>query len=302
MTTPGGPMSEDDKRIARLERRVARERSARIAAEQIADDRMRELWLTNRELDKRVEERTGELEDALERLEHASTAVAGFLSNISHEMFTPLNGIVGMLELLRNHVSSDQASSYVDAAMQSSERLDRLLQRILDLTEVRAGRIVANREPTTLVDLADELEARWRMPALAGRQLLTVDTTGAATSTMAVDRVRLLQIAGEFVQNAINHAEPGVIAVEFERHEATDLDVEMVSVQITDGGPGFDLSAAPRFTDAFARIDTSAGRSTEGAGIGISLARAVAEALDGRIELSSSREMGTTARAWLPFG
>lgn len=300
--TADDALSDDAKKIARLERRVARERTARVAAEQIADDRMRELWLTNRELDKRVEERTGELEDALARLEHASTAVAGFLSNISHEMFTPLNGIVGMLELLRNHVSNDQATSYVDAALTSSERLDRLLQRILDLTEVRAGRIVAAAEATTLGALADELESAWRMPALAGRHLLTVAVDSEPDEPINVDVDRLLQIAGEFIQNAIQHGEPGVITVELDCHEPTDLDPSLLSVKITDGGPGFDITTAPRFTDAFARIDTSAGRATEGAGIGISLARAIAEALGGRIELSSSREIGTTACAWLPVG
>ena len=118
--------ADPEQRIARLERRLARERKARREAEEISEHGMRKLWLANQELDARVAERTQTLAEALEQLELANSTRDRLLATLSHEIRTPLNGVMGMLELIEAHVSGDQGQQYVEAATESADRLHQL--------------------------------------------------------------------------------------------------------------------------------------------------------------------------------
>lgn len=287
--------------IARLNRRVERERSARNEAELIADRRMRELWLSNQELDKRVAERTEELESTLEQLEAATTAAAGFFSNLSHEMLTPLNGIVGMLELLKEHAHTEVTQSYIAASLKSSDRLSRLLHRLLDLVEIRAGRLHSQPTATTCQHLADQLQELWNIPALRNQKLLTVSVKHSTNDEIKFDLERAIQIAGELIDNAVRHADPGVVSIEVGVDEPNTERESMLHVSVSDDGPGFQASEADRILMAMREVDTSPGRRTGGAGVGISLARALARELDGHVAVDSAPGSPTTAHLWLPL-
>lgn len=294
-------LDEAAKIIARLERRVERERSARAQAESIADRRMRELWLSNQELDQRVAERTAELEMTLEQLEQATTAAAGFFSNLSHEMLTPLNGIVGMLELLKEHAHTDVAQSYVAASLKSTDRLSRLLHRLLDLVEIRAGRLRSEPTPTTIQAVAEEIREVWNIPALQSQKLLTISVLGNRDDEIKVDIERSLQIAGELIDNAVRHAIAGVVGVEVSVDPAADGRSAMLHVSVNDSGPGFQASETNQVLLAMREVDTSPGRRTSGAGVGINLARALARELGGRVAIDSAPGSPTTAHLWLPL-
>lgn len=279
--------------LGRLNRRLARERKAREEAEAIADRRMRELWLANRDLDARVAERTAELEAALDQLDRSTIAAAAFLSNLSHEMRTPLNGVKGMLELLSTSARSDTETSYLEAAQQSSERLEKLIERMLDLVELRSGRVLPRPTVTTAEELSQTIVATWKTPLLQARKLLTVRTI--ASQNIRIDVERVLQIISELIDNTIVHANAGVVSVEV----ATTA--ELVECSVVDAGPGFDATAQQdRLVDTLVSIDTSPGRQTEGAGIGLGLARELTRVLGGTITFDTARGQQSRIRLSLP--
>jgi len=139
MTQSGEPISgwtatadkpDTKTEIARLSRRLERERSARQEAETIAERGLRDLYLANQSLDRRVADRTSELRYAKAEIERALASTSVFLGNLSHDLRTPINGIVGMLELLSGTVTDPQHRTWLETATDSAERLRRLLVRL----------------------------------------------------------------------------------------------------------------------------------------------------------------------------
>ncbi len=285
-------LEEAQVRIARLEKRLARERDARRQAEEISERGMRDLWFANRELDARVEERTKTLADALEELQVAKTARDQFLATVSHEIRTPLNGVLGMLELIPGHVSSDQGLRYVEAATDSAERLHGLVSRLLDMVELDSGKFSTH---LSLVDperIGDNLRERWQRPALQSGHLLTVSCSGDA---IELDEGRVMQILNEFVDNAVTHSTPGAIRVE------VSTGGDGFSAAVTDSGPGIDPEKIPELLTAdFAMVDASTARVAQGLGLGLGICRRIAEAMGGTLELSSDGKTSSTSTLSLP--
>ena len=290
--------ADPEQRIARLERRLARERKARREAEEISELGMRKLWLANQELDARVAERTQTLAEALEQLELANSTRDRLLATLSHEIRTPLNGVMGMLELIEAHVSGDQGQQYVEAATESADRLHQLITRLLDLVELDSGKFQVSRSDVALRDLGEIIRERWQRRAMQSRHLLTVTVTDA---TAHIDERRVLQIVDELVQNALVHATPGAVRVEF-AHSA-DLDAEdgvesdgsHFEVRVCDNGPGIDPEMVSELLDDFAMVDDSTARATQGLGLGLGISRRMADAMDGALLITPNGNGSTVA-------
>jgi len=259
-----------------------------------AENGVRELQEANRRLDGRAAERTQELEQALGEVNRATTAAASFLSNLNHEMRTPLNGILGMLELLETHAVNDATRSYIAAATESGHRLHRLLVRMLDLVELRNGHIEVNRTETTLATIAEQTLAEWRVPALTQQKLLTLSTVGDEHAVICIDVPRTIQILHELIGNAVTHADPGVVEVHLDTTTSRTL-----AGTVVDAGPGFDPPSEP--AASITRADHSTERTAEGAGLGLGLASMIANVLGGRLAVTSAPGSGTTAHFHLPM-
>ncbi len=221
----GSEVDESD-RIRRLERRLDRERRARAEAEKIADRQMRAMWLANRELDQRVEDRTAELELALEKLQTATSARDHLLANMSHEVKTPLNGIIGALDLLDDYVADADGVAYLKAARVSAERLDDMMTRILVVVEAASSQLRVEPGPTSLSDLAADVRKAWERKGMQLGYLILVSASSrdtgpddpnpaAKVDTMVhVDRHRVGQIAAGLVEVVVDCSTASVIKVE----------------------------------------------------------------------------------------
>lgn len=275
--------------VARLQRRLERERQARRQAEEIADRGMRELWLTNRQLDERVAERTADLEKTLNELEVASSSRERFLSTLSHETRTPLNGILGMLELIAPHVDGEQAADYVTTARQSAERLSQLLTRLLDLVELDSGQLRSDPEVVRIGDLAESIRNRWQLPAMRSGHLLSVSSASLADIEVSLDSQRFQQIANELLDNAVTHGDRGTIQVEIK------TDASELLLSIIDAGPGINPQEIDRLLGDFTMVDASAARAQEGLGLGLSLCRRIAETLGWVLRLENDGDGHTVA-------
>ena len=276
------------KRVARLERRLERERHARREAEEIADRGMRELWLANQSLDARVSERTADLEQTLEQLRVASSARERFLATLSHEMRTPLNGILGMLELLGPHLDGEQPQTYLGTARDSAQRLHQLLSRLLDLVELETGNLTPETRPVLAADLAESIRDRWARPLLNSGHLLTV-ASFIDERVLEIDDGRIGQIIDELLDNVAAHGAPGSVRVELH------LDDDQLTVRVRDNGPGIDPDQIHDLFHDFSMLDDTTARAQQGLGLGLGLSRRIARALGGSLRLDSDGESYTAA-------
>ncbi len=261
-------------RIARLERRLERERSAREEAELIAERRMRELWLANQELDARVEERTADLSGALADLERASHARDAFLEWLSHETRTPLNGVLGMLELLEAYVDAGQGASYLGQATISARQLHRTLRRLIAWVELESDRLELAGQVLRVSDLATRLSDAWRKTLLARSQLLSIVTLGPDTP-LRLDVDHLAVVADELLANIEAHAKPGLVTVTLTRVE------DGMTAELVDPGPAGASEPDPTFE------------------LGLQLVRSLVAEMGGELELCLGADKGV-ARMWLP--
>ncbi len=284
--------------IRRLERRLERERQSRLEAERIADEGMRNLWLANRELDQRVADRTAELAQTLDELHVAITARERFLSTLSHEMRTPLNGVLGMLELLEPYVVDPQEKRYLDSAIESADGLSTLLRRLLDLVELQARNIHANIAPLPTRQLTARIQGRWLKDAMRCGHLLVVQSF-IDDETILTDAERLFQIVDELIDNAVAHADPGTLEVRLSEVDGWLL------VEVEDAGPGMDDATLERVFEPNAS-DVESTRLTQGLGLGLSLSRRLAELLGGSLSLhrieTGDDNAATVARLEFPLG
>lgn len=295
-----GDLEAAQAKITRLTRRLERERKAREEAEGIADRRMRELWLTNQDLDQRVAERTDDVKQAYDLLERSYGAASRFVSNLSHEMLTPLNGVMGMLELIEQHSHTDTLTTYVCTARQSTERLHQLVRRLLDLVQLSSGLLRANPTEFAAVDLHDAVERRWRVRCLQAQKLLTLSNTIDPDHTVLADFERLLQIIDEVLDNARLHADAGVLSVAFSVQPTAEGN-DAFQVDITDAGPGFIPDETTGIFDTILHVDTAPGRASEGAGIGLGLAKELTRAIGGALTVCSAPGSRTKVSVVLPL-
>lgn len=297
--TTADELAEAQRRIARLNRRLERERRAREEAEGIADRRMRELWLSNQELDERVAEQTKSITAAYDLLERSFDAATRFVSNLSHEMLTPLNGVLGMLELIEQNSHTDILASYVGTARDSTDRLHLLVRRLLDLVQLAAGLVQANPVNFGVADITGTVEQRWRVKFLQAQKLLTVSHAIDPDRVFHGDLERTLQIIDEILDNARLHASAGVVDLTLSTSINNDGVTALCAV-VTDAGPGFVPGKTSGLFDAILRVDTSPGRATEGAGIGIGLAEELAKTLGGAVEITSAPGSPSVVSVTLP--
>jgi signal transduction histidine kinase len=279
MTDASEPSSEPDafaEQVARLERRVQRERNARLEAERIAEDGMRSLYLANRDLDRRILERTAQLDEALDEAQVASRAKTAFLAHMSHHLMTPLNGVVGMLELLGNAEFEEHQEAWHASALRSAQRLDRLARQLLSFVEVDGVDLRHDAPIRALGEVLGAVETQWHQPMLRAGQLPLFELTGLDDLWVAAPP-QLSDLFEELFSNVVEHAGPGPVQV-----RVRAVDDATIAVDVTDAGPGIDSATQETAASLGVRADLE--RQGDGsAALGLVLMRQIAEGLGGRI-------------------
>ena len=220
--------------IRRLERRLDRERRARREAEEIAEAGLRSLYAANQELDRRILERTAELHEALADAESANDAKSAFLGQMSHQINTPLNGLLGMLELLAKELTDSQTEAWHASAMRSARRLERLTTRLIAYVELENADLVGS-ERRQLRAVLSAVHDRWHGACLRAGQLLSVEVQPNTDVPVAAP-VELDLLFDELLSNAVEHAGPGAVRVSSQLGQIPGT----VIVLVSDSGPGVD--------------------------------------------------------------
>ncbi len=260
----------------------------------------RQIEQQAQELEQRVAERTAELEQALKAAEAASRTKSEFLANMSHEIRTPMNGVIGMAQLLRFTPLTAEQREYLDNIELSGNNLLTLINDILDLSKIEAGKLDLETAVFSLRRTVQEVVANQYSRITQKRLELNIQLADEVPDELIGDALRLKQILFNLLGNAIKFTEEGRIGISVTMADAQDHRT-MVRLEITDTGIGMAPPVMERIFGYFEQADSSSTRKYGGSGLGLAICRRLTELMGGRIWAKSVEGAGSTFTVELPF-
>ena len=229
----------------------------------------------------------------------ASEAKSAFLANMSHEFRTPLNGIMGMTQLAQLTESDEERRGFLKIVMQSSESLLRIVEDILDLSKVEAGRLEL--EPTAF-SVQDLLNATTPVFELSARQKgveLSASVAPGCPPYVMGDMVRIRQVLFNLVGNAVKFTPSGFVHLKVNRMALTDGD--WLLFEVSDTGIGIPEDRFEHIFEAFSQVDVSSTRDYGGTGLGLSISRNLVELMGGELRVESVLGRGSVFSFNIPY-
>jgi signal transduction histidine kinase/DNA-binding response OmpR family regulator len=240
------------------------------------------------------------LRDVAARSDRASREKSAFLANMSHEIRTPMNAIFGFSQLLAERVTDAQDKRYVDAIVASGRSLLALINDVLDLSRIEAGKLDVRAVPMNLRELIDSVQLVFSQLATEKGLQLEVRMDSSLPDGVELDPARLRQMLFNLVGNAIKYTDRGYVRLR--ASATTDPDDELrvtVLIEVEDSGIGIAATDQERIFEPFAQAD-AAPRSHEGTGLGLSITRRLARLMGGEISLQSAPGKGSCFGIRLP--
>ncbi|WP_051261282.1 PocR ligand-binding domain-containing protein [Desulfovibrio inopinatus] len=234
---------------------------------------------------KRTEKQLIEMKD---KAEAANIAKSEFLANMSHEIRTPLNGVLGMLQLLCSTDLTSKQQGYVSAAIQSSERLTRLLSDILDLSRIEAGKIqIVNGSFNLEVFMRSIQDLFTRLADEKGLEL-TWSIDADVPTNLVGDEIRLRQILFNLVGNALKFTAQGAVRITIHRLLCnTPLLVKLLFI-VSDTGVGIADDVLKAVFEPFVQVEGAYSRRFQGAGLGLSIVRKLVRLMGGELAIDNT--------------
>ncbi len=233
-------------------------------------------------------EAQAELKAATIAADDANRAKSAFLANMSHEIRTPLGAVMGFSELLTNPcLLPTERANYLAAIKRNGEMLSNIINDILDISKVEAGRLEITSEEVDVAELIGDTMALLNLQASEKAIQLSVFADGPIPQYIHTDPLRLKQILSNVAGNAIKFTDKGHVLIRI-RQVAHQNGLRLAFI-VTDTGPGITDEQAQRLFAPFSQADASTTRKFGGTGLGLALARRLAQLLGGEVELTSSQ-------------
>jgi signal transduction histidine kinase/DNA-binding response OmpR family regulator/HPt (histidine-containing phosphotransfer) domain-containing protein len=265
--------------------------SSREAAQKKAEEELVEFAST---LEERVDRRT-------EELAQANRVKSQFLANMSHEIRTPMNGVLGMLELLLQDNLTPKQRRFAQTAFRSGESLLHVVNGVLDLSKIEAGKLHISSEPFNLQTMIEETVELFAGAARSKKISLAHLIAQDVPSTAVGDEGRIRQVLTNVLGNAVKFTTAGQVVLYVNVADA-GMDRTKVEFTVRDTGIGIPLEKQRGIFDIFAQADGSTTRRYGGTGLGLSIARQLCEMMGGSISVKSEPGAGSEFRFSVTVG
>jgi signal transduction histidine kinase/CheY-like chemotaxis protein len=290
------PVNDDD-RVSR--RRYQREQRARAEAEQLLENKSRELFLANQKLsdyskhlEAAVLERTVELRHALEQAEEASAVRTRFVTTMSHEIRTPLGGMLGMIDLLEIDEVDPEKLEFLKNARLSGQALSRIVNDVLDFSKMEAGVFAFEDEGVDIRALVTSVIAMTRANFNSEGRAIESKVDQSVPPLFFGDATRIRQVISNLVSNAVNYSTDGPITL---RAKSTPhAKGILLRVEVQDFGVGIEEDQLGNLFKDFSQISNSLTAAARGTGLGLAISKRIVEGCGGTIGVGSTLGFGST--------
>ncbi len=260
-------------------------------------ERDRELRRHNEKLESEVALRTQELVYARDMALAASRHKSEFLANVTHELRTPLQAIIGYTDVVTEALADDGLDDYLEdmeRILRSAQHLLNLINEVLDLAKIEAGRMELRLEPVLLAEILEEAETTVLPMAKQNGNQLRVHINDPR-GTVELDRGRMVQVLLNLMSNAAKFTENGTITVQMEHRP------DLLRVQVSDTGIGMSKEQQAVVFEQFRQVDVGAKRRFEGSGLGLAITRQLCRLMGGEVTLQSEPGAGSTFTVTIPL-
>jgi PAS domain S-box-containing protein len=249
------------------------------------------------------QKRTADIQEkARVAAEAAVQAKSRFLANMSHELRTPLNGVVGMASLLENTALDAKQRRFVRTLKTSAEALITLINDVLDLSKAEAGKLSLANGPFELRREIEQVVGLFSARAFDKGVEIAAHIARGVPATVHGDAIRLRQVLGNLVNNAVKFTDDGAVLLSVNAVPASAAGPATIEFSVTDTGVGIALDEQRRIFDAFEQADGSVTRKFGGTGLGLAISRQLVELMRGTMDLNSEPGRGSRFSFRIPMG